>query len=324
MDDLAAPSLPAHLASIAESRCVVLGAGGFLGQSLIRRLLAAGVDTTGFGRRSAGTATPQFGVHWHEGIFEDERALRRAIANQDFVFHLIGPRRPAESNLNPKWDAQQTILPTLTMLEIARAEGVKKIVFASSGGAVYGTPASVPLPVSEFAPTDPITAYGISKLATEKYLALYRRLHGLDYHVLRIANCYGPGQRPNDGQGVVATLMHRALAGEPIEIWGDGSVVRDFVYVDDVANALMVGASYSGTQRVMNVGSGVGRTILSVAQDVARLLGREVPVMNTPGRVADAAVNVLDIDLIARETGWVPTTTWLQGLENTAIWMRGK
>ena len=181
-------------------------------------------------------------------------------------------------------------------------------------------PARVPIP--EDAPTDPISAYGISKLAAEKYLGLYRHLYGLDYRVLRIANPYGPFQTAVRRQGIVAAMIEKALARETFEIWGTGEVVRDFVHVDDVVDAFAEMIEHSGLPRVFNVGCGVGRTVNAVVSDVERALGRgKLSVTYKPGRAADVPVNVLDIALIGRETGWRPRTSWLDGLRATAEWI---
>jgi UDP-glucose 4-epimerase len=142
------------------------------------------------------------------------------------------------------------------MLDVARASGVKRIVFSSSGGTVYGPPMTTPIP--EDHPTNPSCSYGIVKLAIEKYLALYNNLCGLDYIVLRIANPYGERQRLVGGQGAVAAFLGRALRGEAIEIWGDGSVIRDYIYIGDVCDALIAAATCHSVQGVLSIGSGIG------------------------------------------------------------------
>jgi UDP-glucose 4-epimerase len=207
------------------------------------------------------------------------------------------------------------------MLEICRVSGIRKIVFVSSGGTVYGLPQTVP--ILESASTEPICAYGISKLAVEKYLHLYRRLHDLDYAVLRVANPFGAYQRPDRRQGVIAAMIHRILQNQPVEIWGDGRVVRDFIYIEDVVKALIDVVGYCGSYRVFNVGSGVGRSILDVVADIAVVLGRPriVPVYK-PGRVTDVPVNILDISLIQKELSWAPATEWLEALSETARWLQ--
>ncbi|BCW88336.1 UDP-glucose 4-epimerase [Alphaproteobacteria bacterium SO-S41] len=317
---LALPS-NAKLGSYAGARCLVLGGGGFLGTALVRALADNGADVTAFARQAVRPPHLRADARWLSGDFADASALRTALHRQDVVFHLIGSTLPAESNLKPAQDIAASIPPTIQMLEICVEAGVKKVVFASSGGTVYGIPHQVP--VAETAPTDPITAYGISKLAIEKYLSLYRRNHGLDYQVLRIANAYGPGQMPTRSHGVVSHILNNALDGIAPQIWGDGSVVRDFVYVDDVVAAFLCGAAYGGEHRLMNVGSGAGRTILSVASDLTALVGGPPPALH-PGkaRTADVQVNVLDIVLIERETGWRPQIDWQDGIRETARWLR--
>lgn len=302
-------------------RCVVLGAGGFLGQSLVRALARIGAEVTGVSRKVEHLGKLAPGVRWIAGRLEDPGLLQMALADQEFVFHLVGATLPAESNLDPAGDVATNLLPTIALLEAVRLSGRAKVVFASSGGTVYGIPRTIP--ISEDAATDPITAYGISKLAVEKYLELFRRLYGLDYQILRIANAYGPGQSPFRGQGVVAAMLYRILRNEPIELWGDGAVVRDFVHVDDIASAFLRGALYRGSQRVLNVGSGEGRSLLSVVQDLMTLQSDyRHPITFRDGRTADVAINVLNCDLIARELGWRPLVTWPDGIRSTAAWMR--
>src|SRR5262249_41635234 len=157
------------------------------------------------------------------------------------------------ANRNMAEDVRKSVIPSLALLDIARKRGVKRIVFVSSGGTVYGAAKEIPTP--ETAPTDPITAYGIGKLMIEKYLALHERLHGLSFRVLRVANPFGPFQQSDKGQGLIAALLARALRGEPIEIWGDGSVVRDYVFVEDVIDALQAAARDESAERIFNIGS---------------------------------------------------------------------
>ena len=302
-------------------RCLILGGGGFLGLATARALAETGAVATAFGRgqRPAGL-DPR--VDWRAGLYTDAAALGAAVRGQDIVFHLVGSVRPAESNQDPAGDVAANILPTLGLLDIARQAGVSRIVFASSGGTIYGVPDRVP--ITEDAPTHPITAYGISKLAIENYLGLYRHLHALDYRAIRIANAYGPGQSPLRSQGVVAALLHRALKGEALEIWGDGTVVRDFIHVDDVAAAFVHAAVHTGVPRVMNVGSGVGRSMTEVCRDVAATVPGGGSVLYRPGRPADVPVSVLDPSLMMRETGWRPQVAWSDGLAETAAWLKAR
>lgn len=309
---------------LAGVHCLVLGAGGFLGRSLTFALLAEGAQVRAYGRslpHSILQAAPGARLDWMEGALEDRAALSEALCGQEVVFHLVSASLPDSSNRDPAADVLTQVIPSVHLLDLCRAAGVRKVVFASSGGTVYGIPSVVPTP--EHATTAPISAYGVNKLMIEHFLALYRHLHGLDYHVLRIANPYGPGQSPFKRQGVVAAMLHRALSGFSIELWGTGEVTRDFIHVDDVSAAFVAAARYSGPHRTMNVGSGQGRSLNSMVHDVGRVLDLPaLEVLHKPGRAADVPISVLDTALIRRATGWQPRTDWLEGLAATADWMR--
>jgi len=302
-------------------RCLVVGAGGFLGRALSASLCERGAVVQGYGRLPEDDAARDHRVAWTNAPFSDYPALARAVEDQEIVFHLLGSSIPESSNSDPAEDLLANVFSTIKLLDLCRAAHVRKVVFASSGGTVYGIPAVVPTP--ETAPTDPISAYGISKLAVEKYLALYHHLHGLDYHILRIANPYGPGQSPLKKQGVVASILYRAITGKSFEIWGTGEVTRDFIHVDDVSAAFIHAAHYAGEQRIMNVGSGHGLTINQVVGDVQHVLGLTgVRVTRKPGRAADVPVSILDTELIRTATSWRPRVSWIEGLTQTAVWMR--
>jgi UDP-glucose 4-epimerase len=302
-------------------RCLVVGAGGFLGRALSASLCDRGAVVQGYGRMPEDETARDHRVAWTNAPFSDFSTLARAVEDQEIVFHLLGSSIPESSNSDPAEDLLAHVFSTIKLLDLCRAAHVRKIVFASSGGTVYGIPAVVPTP--ETAPTDPISAYGISKLAVEKYLALYRHLHGMDYHILRIANPYGPGQSPFKKQGVVASILYRAISGKPFEIWGTGEVTRDFIHVEDVSAAFIHALHYAGEHRTMNVGSGHGLTINQVVGDVQHVLGLEgVRVTHKPGRAADVPVSILDTQLIRTVTSWRPRVSWIDGLTQTALWMR--
>jgi UDP-glucose 4-epimerase len=305
--------------NISGKQCLVLGAGGFIGTNLCGHLLKRGAKVQGFGR-SKDYPRALERVSWISGDFADRSTLARAVEGSELVFHLVGSRLPENSNKDPIGDLESNVLSTLHLLDICRWSAVRKVIFASSGGTVYGVAGQTPIP--ETAPTDPITAYGIGKLAIEKYLALYRHLHGLDYAILRISNPFGPFQGGYRKQGVIAAFIQQALNGETLEIWGDGEVVRDFVHIDDVVAAIAEAAVYAGPHRLFNVGQGVGRTVNQILADIEAVLGRgALPKRYKPSRMADVPVNVLDIGLIRRELGWQPRQDWLSSLRSTADWL---
>lgn len=284
------------------ARSLVLGGKGFIGSHLARAL---GAEAKVFDR-------PQ--------EFLDRTQLEAALAGVDVVYHLISTTVPKSSNDDPVADIEANLVGTLRLLELARRHKPRKLVFISSGGTVYGVPRATPIPESH--PTDPVCSYGIHKLAVEKYLHLNWALHGLDYCVLRVANAYGEGQRTHDAQGAVAAFLDRALRGQPIEIWGDGTVVRDYVYVGDIVQALLAAARHAGARKVFNIGSGVGVSLNELAREVGRAAGRELEVRYAPGRGFDVPANVLDASAAREELGWRPATPLAEGLQRTWEWMR--
>jgi UDP-glucose 4-epimerase len=298
-------------------KCLVVGGAGFLGSHLVERLLEEGHAVRVFDRQAPGRASayPRAGeVEWITGELLDRDALRAALAGCEAAFHLAWSTLPKSSNEDPAGDVRDNVGGTLRLLETWRGSG-GRLVFVSSGGTVYGVPRSVP--IAEDHPTDPICSYGVTKLAAEKYLELYRVLHGQSYCVLRIANAFGPRQRVASGQGAVSAFLDRARRAQPLEIWGDGSVVRDYVYAGDVARALVSALHYRGEQRVINVGSGAGRDLNQIAAAIEQVIGRPVERRYLPGRAFDVPANVLDIRLARAALGWEPRTSFEDGLRLT-------
>jgi UDP-glucose 4-epimerase len=272
---------------------VLVGGAGFIGRHL------AGLD----------------GAEIVQGDLTDEVALRGALRPGDTVVHLAWSTLPASSNERPDADAADNILGSLRLFATCAASGVRRILFFSSGGTVYGNAARVP--IRETDATDPICAYGISKLAVEKYLALERRLRGLDYLIVRPANVYGPGQDPARGQSAATVFAHRAVCGEPITIWGDGSAVRDYLYIDDLTDAvarLLAFTPETDGARIFNVGTGVGVSLRSLLEKIRGVLGREPVVRYTAGRALDVSANVLDAGRLALATAWKPRVSLTEGL----------
>lgn len=299
------------------STVAVFGASGFLGSHLVDALLALGCRVRGFSRQSPGLLTqralgdPNLSLASLD-LSDPQVDFRPPLEGVTTCFHLVSSTVPSSSNLDPHADVAVNVLGSLRLLEAARLQGVQRIIFTSSGGTVYGIPRQVPIP--EDHPTDPTCSYGISKLAIEKYLALYQRLHGIDSVVLRIANPYGERQRPLASQGAVAVFLAKAMQRQPIEIWGDGSVVRDYVYVGDVIQALLAAAAYRGRQDRFNIGSGRGLNLNQLVEAIAAELQLTPEVIHRPGRPFDVPANILDIGLASRELGWMPAVSFREGL----------
>lgn len=301
---------------------LVIGGGGFIGSHLVDRLLAEGIKI-----RVLDRTPPDLHQAWMEagqieyiaGDFLDHSAIDVAVKDVDVAFHLVSTTIPATSNLDPVFDVQSNLVGTLNFFRACVEAGVKKIIFVSSGGTVYGKPTM--LPIQESASTEPTCSYGITKLAIEKYLALFELLHKLEFVVFRLANPFGEMQRPG-AQGVIAAFMQNIAKGKKIEIWGDGSVVRDYVYIDDVINVLVKGAYYSGKSRIFNVGSGEGRSLNEIVESLRQITGLPVECIYKASRPLDVPRNVLDISLARSELDWAPKVLWLEGLSRTWKWFQ--
>ena len=301
------------------ARCLVLGGGGFLGGHLVEALQDTGCRVRVFDRVSKRAAAAFLAptTEWYEGDFGNRGDVAAALEGCDVAFHLVATTLPRASNEDPVHDLESNLLPTVRFLDLALEHGLKKVVFASSGGTVYGRPLVVPIP--ETHPTQPLCSYGIHKLAIEQYLHLYHSLHGLAYCVLRLANPFGERQRSDAAQGAVAVFLDLALRGEEVTVWGDGSAVRDYVYVGDVARAFCMAATYEAPAGVFNIGSGQGHSVNELLAAIEGLLGRQIYRRYVRGRPFDVPINVLDATLAARTLKWQPTVPFRDGLERTLM-----
>jgi len=306
-------------------QAVVTGASGFIGSHLVDGLLSAGYRVKALGRHLPGLIAPSAQTHPNLSLLSvslaDRLALQQALEGSELVFHLASGSLPQSSNRDPHADVQVNLLGTLNLLEAARLTGVKRLVMVSSGGTVYGIPKAVPIP--ETHPTDPICSYGITKLAMEKYVALYRQLHGLEGVVLRVANPFGPRQRLDAAQGVVPVFLGKALRHEPLQIWGDGTTVRDFLDVADVVAAFLAVARYKGAESLFNIGSGQGLSLNQLIALLEQQLNRSLDVQYLPSRGCDVPTNVLCIDRAKEALNWAPKIPVADGLRRLCDSLNG-
>ena len=306
-------------------KIAVLGGGGFIGSAIVDRLLVDGHWIRVFERpriapyRSFGA---QEKVEWAHGDFMSQHDVRKAVRGVDAVMHLVSTTLPKSSNEDPIFDVQSNLVASIQLLRLMVEERVGKIVFISSGGTVYGQPRY--LPMDELHPTEPQVSYGITKLAIEKYLSMFQRLHGLKPVILRVANPYGMRQRVETAQGAVAVFLDRALRGQPVEIWGDGSAERDYIHVSDVAEAFARALTYEGAEQVFNVATGQGTSLNELVRIIESVTGLNVKVDYKPGRPFDVPVSVLDSQRARGELGWSSSIGLREGVVRTARWIHRK
>jgi UDP-glucose 4-epimerase len=306
-------------------KCLVLGGKGFIGSHLVDGLVAAGhqvrvLDRPGVAPLSDADIVRR--VEWHDGNSTADADIEKALSDCDICYHLVSTTLPKSSNADPIYDVESNVIGALRLLNHAVRLGVKKVVFVSSGGTIYGVPQYVPVP--ETHPTDPISSYGIGKLAIEKYLHLFHDLHKLDYTVLRVSNPYGERQRTRASQGAIAIFLGKILRGETVDIWGDGSTVRDYVYIGDVIESLLKAATHTGQQRVFNIGAGLGLTLNEVLDAIETATGRKSIRNYAPARGFDVPRSVLAIERAKEFLNWQPRTSFADGLARTVTWLRSK
>lgn len=304
-------------------KILVLGGGGFIGSSVVQALSQKGHQVAVFENPRV-EPSPYIsgmpGVTWVQGNFLDKQDIHAALDGVDSVIHLISTTLPKTSNDNPVFDIESNLIGTLNLLHMMKERGVSSIVFSSSGGTVYGIPEHIP--VSETHATNPIVSYGIVKLAIEKYLHLYKTMHGLKPVILRVSNPYGPRQNSGTAQGVIRAIIDSKLQNKPVEIWGDGSVVRDYLYISDVGSAFERATAYTGSDSVFNVSSGQGVSLNELLKIVGDVMGSPVECKYMEGRAYDVPVSILDNTKAESVLGWKPEVPLREGIEKTIEWIR--
>ena len=306
-------------------KCVIFGGGGFIGSAIADRLLRDGHQLRIFERPRVmpyRNFDPGEQVEWLTGDMLSTHDVSNAIEGTDVVLHLVSFTLPKSSNDDLVYDVQTNLVSTIQLLNAMVAQRVQKIVFISSGGTVYGIPKY--LPIDEQHPTNPLVSYGVTKLAIEKYLLMFEYLHGIKANILRVTNPFGQRQRVEAAQGAVTVFLHRALRGETIDIWGDGSTTRDYLYISDVAEAFACALDYTGPHSVFNISSGTGTSLNELVRLLEEILGQRVVSRYLDRRPFDVPVSILSNTLAKNELGWTPQVSLREGITRAAEWMRNE
>lgn len=301
-------------------RICVIGGAGFIGRHVVRQLTASGREVVVVGRREQSPF--EAGVEYHAVVPESPKALQNVLNGVGEVIDLSYSTWPQTSFQNPVKDILDNLTASVRIFEHLKQTDVRRVVYVSSGGTVYGH--AVETPIREEHPTNPVSPYGITKLAIEKYGLMFHATSRLPIVIVRPPNAYGEGQLPFRGQGFVSTAIASCLRGESVQVFGEEGTVRDYVHADDVASGIVAALEHGTVGEVYNLGTGVGtsnRGILEALRPLLSSTGVELRVEHLPARSFDVKVNVLCAAKLSRASGWEPKTSLEAGLSRTFEWL---
>jgi UDP-glucose 4-epimerase len=301
-------------------KALVVGGNGFIGSHLVDKLTAIGWDVVVLDLLDRRYDALPRNVNFIRGDLTQTYFVREALDSVNIVYHLAWATIHELANQDPAADVYTNLIPTIHLLESCREANVDRFIFISSGGTVYGP--SNEIPILESHPTNPVTAYGVSKLAVEKYMQMFYHLYGLDYAILRPSTPFGPRQNPKRRQGAVSVFLYRVANGLPLQVWGDGSVTRDYFYVTDLIDALVdVAVHPLGNNKIFNIG-GIEEISLNQLINLVEITVGEKAIVNyQPCRKFDALRIVLDTSLAKQQLNWQPKVSLTEGLSKMWAWI---
>lgn len=295
---------------------LVLGGQGFIGSHIVDKLFQDGHSVRVL-TRSPVLGKPE--IKYISGDFLEKDDVTEAARNSDAVVHCVSTTVPATSAKNPEYDVETNLLGTIQLLRIMRDLDIGNLIYFSSGGTVYGNPLVTPVP--ETAPLNPVSSYGAVKVATEKFIEIARLEFSLQSVILRPSNPFGERQGYTGVQGLVSTVLHNVLSGVPTRVFGDGSAVRDYIYVSDIAN-LVSKVVTSGRSGIYNAGFGKGLSVLQIIKIVEKVVGRPVELEFSRARGFDVKEIVLDSSLAHQHFGWSPMVSLETGIKRQYEWLK--
>jgi len=307
------------------SRCCLIGGAGFIGGHLVRALEKTGREVLVIDLREPQSVSLPSTTAYLQGDIRQQAFIAEALRGVDEIVDLAYSSVPKTSYEDPISDITDNLPGSVALFEVASSLPIRKMLFLSSGGTIYGEPRTVP--ITEDHPTHPISPYGITKLALEKYAQMYHRTHGLPIVCARPSNPYGEGQRPFVGQGFIATAMASMLIGREIQIFGPRGTVRDYLYVGDLAKALVAVLDSGVPGECYNIGSTIGRSNLEVVERItisAKRDGVDPCIKRVAPRSFDVSINVLDSEKLKSVSGWRPEMDFDAGIERTWAWYRNR
>ena len=302
--------------------CLIFGGNGFIGSHLAESLIEKGYVVKVFDNYSHGMHnldTFKDKVEIIHGSFLNDDDVCKALKNVDYIFHYISTTIPSTAKINPVYDIETNIIGSVKLIKNALNTNVSKFIFSSSGGTVYGQPKK--LPVGETNDTNPLDPYGISKLAIEKYLFYFNQTYGLDYRILRYSNPYGERQNPSGIQGVIPIFLNKIRLGEKPIIYGDGTTIRDYIYIKDAVAATIAVLEQQSNNKIFNVGSGEGKSLNELVGIISKVIGKPVLTEYVKDNGKSIREIILDISTINKQTGWKPLVTLEDGISRTWQWL---
>lgn len=305
-------------------KVLVTGGAGFIGSHLVHLLLAFGHDVTVLDNLSTGMREhlPVAGFTFWEMDVRSPEARERIVAGHfDAIVHLAGQTMVDASICDPHFDASENLLGTVNVLEAARQSGVGRVIFASTAAA-YGDVMEDELPVAEGLPLAPLSFYGLTKVTVERYLALYQRLYGLDYVVLRFANVFGERQGDKGEGGVISIFAKRIVRGDGVTIFGDGGQTRDFIYAGDVARGIVQALVTEHVNTAYNLSTQTETSLNDLVRIFGEVVGKDLKPKHGTAREGDIYRSVLANEKARKGLGWQPVTSLQEGLRRTVEYFR--
>ena len=304
-----------------DSNILLLGGGGFIGTALSRRLCENSFNVHVLSKHPP-IREVEPNIIFHQGNLCDKEILVRVLPECKTIIHLASSTTPGSSSRQPALEADKNITPTLRFLDILQSYNNFHIIFVSSGGTLYGDPESTP--VNESSPINPLSFHGAGKVAMETFLRTFSTFTKKNTTIVRPSNVYGPKQSLRSGFGVIRTMLEHVRCGTVMEIWGDGTSVRDFLYIDDMLSALIRLIDFPHDNNTYNIGSGIGYSLNQLKEIIETVCGKRLSAIYRPSRKTDVKTIVLDSSRLIKKTKWHPTVSLEQGIELTWKWLKNQ
>ncbi len=300
---------------------LVIGGYGFIGLHIVERFDCKQHQITIFNRSKNHFIEELEDVKYIYGDFTDIDAIKKALEGIDIVYHLLSTTVPSTANDNPLFDVQSNLIGTISLLDALEGSSVKRIVYASSGGTVYGNPKYTP--IDENHPLHPIGSYGITKVAIESYIQLYAKKLNISYLIVRPSNPFGPRQSYGGVQGVISTFLHKAIKEEILTVWGDGEAIRDYIYISDVAD-FFIKAGLTDKEGIFNLGSAQGHSVNEVIEIIEHVVGTKTTVRHIKLNSFNVKEVVLNINQAKSIFDWKPDVSFLDGVKLHYNWIKAE